>query len=85
LNFSAQNQWNITETVNLMEPLEIEAKTWEQNSIGNWDSKFYFSSKKVRPDSIYQPAIITNKHSLMGFKNIKLFFKTKEVNTQPEL
>jgi len=77
---SAQNQMDITEQL-INGTVRIEAKNGNKTSIG---TGFYFTfSKKVGPDSITIPAIITNKHVVNGFKNIKLFFKQR-VNNQPD-
>lgn len=77
---SAQSQMDITEQL-INGTIRIEANNGNKTSIG---TGFYFTfGKKIGKDSITVPVIITNKHVVNGFKDIKLFFKQK-LNDKPD-
>lgn len=76
----AQNQMDITEQL-INGTVRIEAKNGNKTSIG---TGFFFTFYKTDDkNSISVPVIITNKHVVNGFRNIKLFFK-KRINSKPD-
>ena len=61
--------------------VRIEAKNGNKTSIG---TGFFFTFYKTDDkNSISVPVIVTNKHVVNGFSNIKLFFK-KSINSKPD-